>query len=359
VSVLSGIKLGYPPGVRIRYKLDVKVYDKGKLIKHADCGQVVNDSSVVYWLSLMAPFISNASSYNLASAPASAITNASVGLIVVTQSSGIPASTSPNLLLSSGTNVLSSPSITVNSYTLNSLTSNSIQLTISGVINSSCGSSCTPTYFSIGGTVGSSSIPAGLSINVNPSSNSCNLTVSQGQTVQFTLTASASATSSNVTDTTFVLAWAEMWAELVNALMGSSSPFAGKTFNWAGSGNAASSYYIIVYDSNANIIGSYTTSPSSATNISSPQFAVSGLNAASATGASLNLTFNLTSPENGTLAIVKFGFNLNGTGNPNGVTYLAITGELDTTVTNINYSITQGSVYGVSVTETETTTVNT
>jgi len=353
------LKLPYPRGVNIKYKLDVKVYDKGKLIKHADCGQVVYDSSVMYWLSLMAPFISNASSYNLASAPASAITNASVGLIVVTPSSGIAASTSPNSLPSSGTNVLSSPSITVNSYTLNSPTSNNIQLTVSGVINSSCGSSCTPTYFSIGGTVGSSPISAGLSISVNSSSNSCNLTVSQGQTVQFTLTASASATSSNVTDTTFVLAWAEMWAELINALMGSSSPFAGKTFNWSGSGNAASSYYIIVYDSNANIIGSYTTSPSSATNISSPQFAVSGLNTTSPTGASLNLTFNLTSPENGTLSTVKFGFNLNGTANPNGVTYLALLGVLETMVNNINYSITQGTVYGISVTETETTTVNT
>jgi len=347
VNALSRIKLRYPPGVRIRYKLDVKVYDKGKLIKHTDCGQVSYDYSVIYWLGLMAPFISNASSYPLLTAPASAITNATVGLLVVTSSTG------------SAVNVLSSPSITVNSYTLGSLTSNSIQLTISGVINSNCGSSCTPTSFSIIGSVGSSNVSAGVAINVNPSSNSCNLTVSQGQTVQFTLTASASATSSNVTDTTFVLAWAEMWAELVNALMGSSSPFAGKTFNWAGSGNAVSSYYIFVTDSSANIIGSYNSGTGSATNISSPQFTVSGLNVTNATGASLNLTFNLTSPENGTLSTVRFGFDLNGTTNPNGVTYLAITGEIETTVNNINYSITQGSVYGVSVTETETTTVNT
>jgi len=358
VNALSQIKLPYPRGVRIRYKLDIKVYDKGKLIKHADCGQVANDYSVLYWLSLIAPFISNASSYSLANAPASAITNASVSLIVLTSSTSQPISTSSSLP-PSAVNVLSSPSITVNSYTLNSLTSNSIQLTISGVINSNCGSSCTPTYFAIGGAVGSSNISAGVVINVNPSSNSCSLTVSQGQTVQFTLTASASVTSSNVYDSTFVMAWAEMWAELVNALMGSSSPFAGKTFNWAGSGNATTSYYIYAYDSNSNNIGSYTTSPSSATNISSPQFTVSGLSITNITGASLNLTFNLTSPENGTLAMVKFGFDLNGSANPNGVTYLATTGELETTVSGINYSITQGSVYGVSVTENETTTVNT
>jgi hypothetical protein len=339
------LKLPYPRGVKVRYKLDVKVYDKDKLIKHADCGQVANDYSVLYWLSLIAPFISNASSYSLASAPASAITNASVSLTVVTSAT-------------SSVNVLSSPSITVNSYTLNSPTSNSIQITVSGVISSSCGSSCTPTYFAIGGTVGSSNIPVGIVINVNPSSNSCNLSVSQGQTVQFTFTASASATSGNVTDSTFVLAWAEMWAEIVNSLMGSSSPFAGKTYNWSGSGNAVSSYYIQVMDSNGNYIGSYTTSPSSATNISSPQFTMSGYNATNITGASLNLTFNLTSPENGTLNTVKFGFNLNGSANPSGVTYLALLGVLETTVGSINYSIAQGSVYGVSVTENETTTVN-
>ena len=334
-------KLKYPPGVDIKYKLTARVFEKGKLIHESDCGQVANDYSVLYWLSLLAPFISNASSLGLTALSAQSISSGSIALTVQTSAT-------------SSTNILTSPSLTVNSYSLGSNTSNSFQITVSGVISSACGSSCTPTYFSIGGVP-----PSGVAISVNPSSNSCNLTVSQGQTVQFTLTGSASATSSNVYSSSFVMAWAEMWAEVINAILGSSSPFYGKTVNWAGSGNAASSYYIYIIDTSGNIIGSYTTSPASSNNISSPSFSASMNSTTSITSGSLSLSFNFTAPSNDTISLVRFGFNLNASANSSGVTYMATTASLETSVGNINYAVTQGSVYGINVTENESTTVTT
>ena len=155
------------------------------------------------------------------------------------------------------------------------------------------------------------------------------------------------------------MAWEEMWAEIVNAILGSSSPFNGKTFNWAGSGNAVTGYYIYVVDTNGNYQGTYTSSPASSSNITNPSLTGSINNALQVTGGALNLVFTLNATSNYTINSIKFGFNLNGSTVSGGVTYAAIVGVIESLISSVNYSVTQGSAYSVSVTESESTTVTT
>ena len=349
VRLASLGRLRYPPGVKVRYKLDVVVKDPdGRVVKRVDCGQVANDYSIIYWLSLIAPLLSGSLPPGVSPLQATALTN---GSIVMTVVSG-----------TSSTNILSSPTLTVNSYNFSNPNSASFQFTITGTVNSNCGSSCTPTYFTIEANATSTSgapVPAGLSIAVNPSSNSCSLTLSSNQVVSFTLTGSASITTANALSSSFIMAWEEMWAEIVNAILGSSSPFNGKTFNWAGSGNAVSYYYIYVVDTNGNIQGSYVSSPASSSNISSPSLTGNINSATQITGGTLNLTFTLNATSNYTINLIKFGFGLNGSTVSGAVTYAASTGDLESDISGVNYSVTQGSAYSVSVTESESTTVTT
>ena len=353
VKPVSLSRLRYPPGVKVHYKLDIVVKDPdGKVVKHVDCGQVAYDWSIFYWLSLIAPLLSGTLPPGVAPLQATALTNGSIALVIASISSSSISST----------NILSSPTLTVNSYNFSNPNSASFQFTITGTVNSNCGSSCTPTYFTIGANATSTSgapMLVGLSIAVNPSSNSCSLTLSTNQVVSFTLTGSASITTANASSSSFIMAWEEMWAEIVNAILGSSSPFNGKTFNWAGSGNAVTGYYIYVTDTNGNYQGTYTSSPASSSNISSPSLTGNINSATQVTGGSLNLVFTLNATSNYTINSIKFGFNLNGSTVSGGVTYAAIVGVIESLISSVNYSVTQGSAYSVSVTESESTTVTT
>jgi len=349
VKPVSLSRLRYPPGVKVHYKLDIVVKDPdGKVVKHVDCGQVANDYSIIYWLSLIAPLLSGSLPPGVAPLQATALTS---GFISMTVAQG-----------STSTNILSSPTLTVNSYNFSNPNSASFQFTITGTVNSNCGSSCQPMYFTIGANATSTSgapVMVGLSIAVNPPSNSCSLTLSTNQVVSFTLTGSASITTANASSSSFIMAWEEMWAEIVNAILGSSSPFNGKTFNWAGSGNAVTGYYIYVVDTNGNYQGTYTSSPASSSNITSPSLTGNINNALQITGGTLNLVFTLNATSNYTINLIKFGFELNGSTVSGAVTYTASTGELESDISSVNYSVTQGSAYSVSVTESESTTVTT
>jgi len=342
-------RLKYPPGVEVRYKLDIVVKNPdGKVVKHVDCGQVANDWSILYWLGLIAPLLSGSLPAGVQPLQATALTSGFISMTVVSGTSSV--------------NILSSPTLTVNSYNFSNPNSASFQFTITGTVNSNCGSSCTPTYFSIGANATSTSgapVGVGLAIAVNPSSNSCSLTLSTNQVVSFTLTGSASITTANASSSSFIMAWEEMWAEIVNAILGSSSPFYGKTFNWAGSGNAVKDYYIYVTDTNGNIQASYISSPASSSNITSPSLTGNVNSVTQVTGGTLNLVFTLNATSNYTINSIKFGFNLNGSANTNGVTYTAVTGDLESDISSVNYAVTQGSAYSVSVTESESTTVTT
>jgi len=349
VRLVSLGGLRYPPGVKVRYKLDVVVKDPdGKVVKRVDCGQVANDYSIIYWLSLIAPLLSGSLPPGVSPLQATALTNGSIALVIASGTSS--------------TNILSSPTLTVNSYNFSNPNSASFQFTITGTVNSNCGSSCQPMYFTIGANATSTSgapVMVGLSIAVNPPSNSCSLTLSTNQVVSFTLTGSASITTANALSSSFIMAWEEMWAEIVNAILGSSSPFNGKTFNWAGSGNAVTGYYIYVIDTNGNYQGTYTSSPASSSNISSPSLTGNYNSVTQVTGGSLNLVFTLNATSNYTINSIKFGFNLNGSTVSGGVTYAAIVGVIESLISSVNYSVTQGSAYSVSVTESESTTVTT
>jgi len=349
VRLASLGRLKYPPGVKVHYKLDIVVKDPdGRVVKRIDCGQVGGDDSIIYWLSLIAPFLSGTLPPGVQPLQATALTNGSITMTVVSGTSS--------------TNILSSPTLTVNSYNFSNPNSASFQFTITGTVNSNCGSSCTPTYFRIMANATSTSgasVPVGLVIAVNPSSNSCSLTLSTNQVVSFTLTGSASITTANASSSSFIMAWEEMWAEIVNAVLGSSSPFNGKTFNWAGSGNAVTGYYIYVVDTNGNYQGTYTSSPASSSNITSPSLTGSYSSVTQPTSGTLNLTFTLNATSNYTINSIKFGFNLNGSTVSGGVTYAAIVGVIESLISSVNYSVTQGSAYSVSVTESESTTVTT
>ena len=333
----------------MRYKLDIVVKNPdGKVVKHVDCGQVASDWSISYWLSLIAPLLSGTLPAGVQPLQATALTSGFISMTVVSGTTS--------------TNILSSPTLTVNSYNFSNPNNVSFQFTITGTVNANCGSSCTPMYFTIGANATSTSgapVMVGLSIAVNPSSNSCSLTLSTNQVVSFTLTGSASITTANALSSSFIMAWEEMWAEIVNAILGSSSPFNGKTFKWAGSGNAVTGYYIYVTDTNGNIQGSYMSSPASSSNISSPSLTGSINNVLQITGGTLNLVFTLNATSNYTINLIKFGFELNGSTVPNSPVYTATVGEIESDISSVNYAVTQGSAYSVSVTESESTTVTT
>ena len=342
-------RLKYPPGVKVRYKLDIVVKNPdGRVVKHVDCGQVAFDWSIFYWLGLIAPLFSGSLPAGVQPLQAVALTNGSIALAIESGTSSV--------------NILSSPTLTVNSYNFSNPNNASFQFTITGTVNSNCGSSCTPTYFSIlANATGINNVPygVGLTIAVNPPSNSCKLTLSSNQVVSFTLTGSASITTANALSSSFIMAWEEMWAEIVNAILGSSSPFSGKTFKWAGSGNAITGYYIYVIDTNGNYQGTYTSSPASSSNITSPSLTGNYSSVTQITSGTLNLTFTLNATSNYTINSIKFGFNLNGSTVSGGVTYAAIVGVIESLISSVNYAVTQGSAYSVSVTESESTTVTT
>jgi len=342
-------RLKYPPGVKVRYKLDIVVKDPdGRVVKRVDCGQVASDWSIFYWLGLIAPLFSGGPPAGVQPLQATALTNGSIALVIVSGTSS--------------TNILSAPTLTVNSYNFSNPNNASFQFTITGTINANCGSSCTPSYFSImadATTTSGAPFGVGVSIAVNPSSNSCNLALSANQVVSFTLTGSASITTANALSSSFIMAWEEMWAEIVNAILGSSSPFYGKTFKWAGSGNAVSYYYIHVFDTNNNIQASYMSSPASSSNITSPSLTGNINSVTQTTGGTLNLMFTLNATSNYTINLIKFGFGLNGSVVSNSPIYTAIIGEIESDISGVNYAVTQGSAYSVSVTESESTTVTT
>jgi len=79
LASLGGLR--YPPGVKVHYKLDIVVKDPdGKVVKHVDCGQVANDYSIIYWLSLIAPLLSGSLPPGVSPLQATALANGSIAM---------------------------------------------------------------------------------------------------------------------------------------------------------------------------------------------------------------------------------------------------------------------------------------
>ena len=101
------------------------------------------------------------------------------------------------------------------------------------------------------------------------------------------------------------------------------------------------------------------SSPASSSNITSPSLTGNINSATQITGGTLNIMFTLNATSNYTINMIRFGFGLNGSTVSGAVTYAASVGDLESDISSVNYSVTQGSAYSVSVTESESTTVTT
>ena len=324
-------------GVEVRYRLDVKVIDKnGKTVKECvDCGQLTLDEILGMWVNL----INN----NLT---ASGVSNVQI-----------------KLNSSTGANIAQSYTVSVNSNTTNlsGVVTSGFSIQIAITISSACGTSCTVDVLNISWNWGSSSY--GFQIYLNPSTNPCSLTAYAGATIVFTLNGSAQVTSGNASASSFVEWWSEIWAEIINGLMGSSSPFYGKTFNWAGSGSALNYYTVTLYDANGANIGTYNSSSSSQTNITSVQMTASQSSSQSTLNGqatwTISATFNTLPSTSDTLYGIDIKLYLNGSTNSSGATQLALGGYVETYAINVNQTVNQGSSYTIIVNESVTEPINT
>ena len=338
MPLLERFRNGYRyGGVEVKYRLDVKVIDKeGNVVKDCvDCGQLIYDNILNLWALL----ISN----NLT---ASGVSNAKVSLIT-----------------STGTELAQSYTVSVNSNATNLMgtVASSFSIQIAVTISSACGTSCTPYMLAIVWSWGSSNYL--FYVNLNPSTNSCGLTAYAGAVIIFTLNGTAQVTSGNASASSYVEWWSEIWAEIINSLMGSSSPFNGKTFNWAGSGSALSYYVVYLYDTNGVNIGTYNSSSSSQANISSVQMSASTSQSQTTLNAqatwTISATFNTLPAASDTLYGIDIRLYLNGTTNSSGATQLALGGYVETYAINVNQTVNQGSSYTIVVNEAVSEPVNT
>ncbi len=272
-------------------------------------------------------------------------------------------SASIQLQSSSGANITASWSVSVNSNNtnLNGLLSNQFQINITIGVSSACGTSCTAALLNINANWGGSSMLQQFVLN--PTTNSCNLTLSAGEVVVFTLSGSVTVSSGNAFASMYSQWWAEIWAELINALMGSNSPFYGKTLTWPGSGNALSYYVVSLFDSNGNNIGSWNSQTSSGSNITSVTVSASSSSGQTAyvysSTWSINATFNILPSTSDTLYQVSISVYLNASKPSSAATQAAAYGAIATAVYNINYTVNQGSTYTIVVTESASVQFNT
>jgi len=156
------------------------------------------------------------------------------------------------------------------------------------------------------------------------------------------------------------LAFTEFWSEVLNA-MGYST---GGSIPWTGSGNAVLGYTISVFDTVGNEIGSYDSSTSSGTNISSPSITVS--QSSGGLGGSITITFTFTAPSTDQLGDIEFDLVLNVTpgggaqcpsSNPLCVEYTTTGTVTIYVVINVpqnvggTYTVNQGSSYQITISD--------
>jgi len=148
-------------------------------------------------------------------------------------------------------------------------------------------------------------LPNGNVVQLLINLSGANITAQNGSVMNVTLSGSVSVSGSGVSGGLLLYAFTEFWSEVLNA-MGYST---GGSIPWSGSGNAVLGYVIGVIDTSGNIIGSYNSSMSSGTNISSPSITVT--QSSSGLSGTVTITFTFTAPSTDQLGEINFTLLLN------------------------------------------------
>jgi len=148
-------------------------------------------------------------------------------------------------------------------------------------------------------------LPNGNTIQLLINLSNANITAQNGSVMNVTLSGSVSVSGSGVSGGLLLYAFTEFWSEVLNA-MGYST---GGSIPWAGSGNAVLGYVIGVFDTSGNQLGSYDSSTSSGTNISSPSITVTQSN--NGLSGTVTVTFVFTAPSTDQLGSITLSLQLN------------------------------------------------
>jgi len=316
----------------IKYKLTVEV--DGKTY---DVGTLQAEPSLQYLWSLLGC---------VTNSPQSCASAKSVKFnSLIIQSSGYVVASLPSQS-GSGSITLGSASISLGSFSMS----------FSATLNNS---SLSGTY-TISNLTMSFTLPNGNTVQLLINLSGANITAQNGSVMNVTLSGSVSVSGSGVGAGLLKLAFTEFWSEVLNA-MGYST---GGSIPWTGSGNAVLGYTISVFDTVGNEIGSYNSSTSSGTNISSPSITVS--QSSGGLGGSITITFTFTAPSTDQLGDIEFDLVLNVTpgggaqcpsSNPLCVEYTTTGTVTIYVVINVpqnvggTYTVNQGSSYQITISD--------
>jgi hypothetical protein len=208
------------------------------------------------------------------------------------------------IIQSSGYVVASLPSQSgVGSVTLGSasISLGSFSMSFSATLNNS---SLSGTY-TISNLTISFTLPNGSTAQLLINLSGANITAQNGSVMNVTLSGSVSVSGSGVSGGLLLYAFTEFWSEALSA-MGYST---GGSIPWTGSGNAVLGFVINVINTSNNIIGSYNSSTSSGTNVSSPS--ITATQSSTGYGGSITITFVFTAPSTDQLGTITFNLQLN------------------------------------------------
>jgi len=203
-------------------------------------------------------------------------------------------------------------------------------------------------------------LPNGNVVQLLINLSGANITAQNGSVMNVSLSGSVSVSGSGVGAGLLKLAFTEFWSEVLNA-MGYNT---GGSIPWSGSGNAVRGFVINMFDTTGNLIGSFDSSTSSGTNISSPS--VTATQTSGGLGGSITITFTFTAPSTDQLGDMEFDLVLNvvpGGGaqcpsaNPLCVEYTTTGGVTIYVVINVpqnvggTYTVQQGSSYQITISD--------
>jgi hypothetical protein len=318
----------------VKYKLSAEYYVNGKK-RTVDCGQITSGDPVIFILYLL---LSN-SIYS----SGKGVSNPTVA--VFTSATGT-------------TNVNASTSWISTTYNLGGATSGSFSIKFSTTISSAVSGTATISNLSIGFTYGQNSsgtlYSPNLTINTQGGT-ACNISVSAGSVVTWTLSGSVSESNSNATASWYVMLWNEFWAEFIASTGVSGAPTG--LWNYPSAGTALfSKYSILLSDPNGNTIGAYNVPNVSNTAITSPTLNP-GSEVSLTTTPSITFTFTPTSSD--TLQVATVTIYVNGTPSSTSGTEFNATGGIQLSIGSINQSVTANTPYQITMADSVTVGGNT
>jgi len=318
----------------VKYKLSAEYYVNGKK-KTVDCGQIYSGDPVIFALYLL---LSN-SIYS----SGKGVSNPTVS--VFTSATG-------------STNVNASTSWISTTHNLSGATSGSFSIKFSTTISSAVSGTATISSLVIAFTYGQNS--SGTLYNYNLSINTqggtaCNISVSAGSVVTWTLSGSVSESNSSATASWYVMLWNEIWAEFIASTGVTGAPTGLWIYPSAGTA-LFSKYSIALSDPNGNTIGAYNVTSVSNTAITSITLNP-GSEASLTTTPSITFTFTPTASD--TLQYASVIIYVNGASNSTSGTQFNATGGIQLVIGSINQSVTANTPYQITMADSVTVGGNT